>query len=210
MNAILKSPVGDYDLRGPDYATLLAGPLLSTHIDADRIVREGRGFRDCGWSNGFPNWELYRCAYAGDPMYTRQLRDWVCAFAIAHCLAGGIRQDAFSEELACFAGNDALFMLIHCEEMQPYTVSAIELGVHHKTYKRLRDQIAKRLHESLKEYMMRLEIGFRIAIIEERKCGLAISNDILKVRESHLSAEDIAGSSSGNFIVSKSADSDDL
>ena len=210
MNAVAISPIGDYDLRGPDHATILAMPITSTHIDADRIVREGRGFRDVGWNNGFPNWKLYRCAYAGDAMYTRFLRDWVCMFTIAYCLTGGIKESAFSEELACFAGNDALYILIHSQEMQPYTVSAAALHVDPKTYKRLRDRIAKRLKASLDEYMMRLEIGLRIALIEERKSRTAILGDTLKVRESHLSGGDIAASQSGNFIVSRAPDSDDL
>src|SRR5690606_15781387 len=75
--------VGDYDLRGRDVETALVGPVTATIIDADRRVREE-------WSNGFPNWAMYRAAYCGDSLYRPQVRAWCVAYAIAYCEAGGV------------------------------------------------------------------------------------------------------------------------
>ena len=50
---------GDYDVRGMDPETLLVGPVSEPIIDADRRVRRRL-------NNGFPNWAMYRTAYAGD------------------------------------------------------------------------------------------------------------------------------------------------
>src|SRR5690606_16750213 len=59
--------VGDYDLRGLDFETYLVGPVTDKIIDADRLVRQRV-------SNGFPNWALYRCVYAGDTHLLPMLR----------------------------------------------------------------------------------------------------------------------------------------
>jgi hypothetical protein len=158
---------GDYTLRGPDFETLLVGPVTATVIDADRFVR-------LDWRNGFPNWALYRAAIAGDDIHTPALRQWVVAFTVAYCADGGIKRHAYSDELACVAAWDALHMLIHNRQMQPYTATAETLGVSAKTYRRLRDMIYARLRASLDEYWVRLLVAVRQVWNYERK---SISRD---------------------------------
>lgn len=154
--------VGDYDLKGPDIETILIGPIHGTLIDAARLAR--REFR-----NGFPNWELYRSAYAGDTLHLRKLRQWCVAFAIAYAQEGGVKRSAYTDELACMAGWDAFCMLIHCRQMQPYTTTASELSVDPKTYKKLRDAVYLRLRASLEEYWVHLNIAYRQMMLYERK-----------------------------------------
>jgi hypothetical protein len=154
---------GDWDLKGPDFDTMLIGPVFGTIIDADRLVR-------AEWRNGFPNWALYRTCLAGDTLHTTALRQWVVAFTVAYCMAGGIKRQAYSDELAAVAGWDALHMLIHNRPMQPYSTTADALGVHHKTYRCLRDTIYARLRASLDEYWIQLTAAFRYVVFYERKC----------------------------------------
>lgn len=160
--ATTPSVIGDYTLRAPDYDTLLVGPITDSIIDADRVVR---GY----WSNGIPNFWLYRAVLAGDNIYTTRLRHWCVAFAVAHCQTGGIRRNAYSEELACVAAWDALYTLIHAQEFGAYSVMAVDLGVDPKTYKRLRDAIYIRLRASLLEYWARLGSAYRLVRIRERR-----------------------------------------
>jgi hypothetical protein len=155
---------GDYDLKVPDYDTMLIGPVTGSIIDADRLVR-------VDWRNGFPNWALYRTALAGDAVHMPALKRWVVAFSVAYCTTGGVKRSVYSDELAAVAAWDALHMLIHCRALQPYTVLADRLGVHHRTYKRLRDTLYLRLKASLDEYWDRLGIAFRQVRLWERRQG---------------------------------------
>lgn len=157
---------GDWDLRGPDLDTMLVGPVYASIIDADRLIRTE-------WRNGFPNWALYRTALAGDSLHLAGLRKWVVAFSVAYCKAGGVKRHAYSDELACVAGWDALHMLVHVREMAPYTTLAAALGVDPKTYKRLRNGLYARLRASLDEYWVRLTIAFRQVVFCERKSSSA-------------------------------------
>lgn len=151
-----------YDQRGPDFDTALIGPVTASIIDADRLVR-------AEWRNGFPNWCLYRSALAGDALYVARLRHWAVAFSVAYCVSGGVKRHAYTDELACVAGWDALHMLLWSRELQPYSVTADALGVHHKTYRRLRDALYRRLRASLDEYWIRLGAAYRHVILYERK-----------------------------------------
>lgn len=141
---------------------MLIGPVFDSIIDADRLVRTE--FR-----NGFPNWALYRTCLAGDTLYLPALRRWVVAFTVAYCQSGGIKRQAYSDELAAVAAWDALHMLIFCRQMQPYSETAAALGVHHKTYRCLRDTIYARLRASLDEYWIQLSAAFRHVVLYERK-----------------------------------------
>lgn len=162
MGAVERIEVGDYDLRGPDFDTILIGPVFASIIDADRLVR--MDFR-----NGFPNWDLYRAALAGDSVHLSRLRQWCVAFSIAYCQTGGVRRDAYSDELACVAAWDALNMLLRCRQIQPYTATADAIGVHHKTYRKLRDSLYRRLKASLDEYWIHLTCAFRQVVLYENK-----------------------------------------
>lgn len=154
--------LGDYTLKGPDYDTILIGPVFASIIDADRLIRTE-------WRNGFPNWALYRAALAGDNIHLPFLRRWAVAFSVAYCMSGGVKRHVYSDELACVAGWDALAMLVFCRELQPYTVTAAALGVDPKTYKRVRNGVYKRMRASLDEYWVRLTIAFRQVVFTERK-----------------------------------------
>lgn len=162
MGELREFQVGDYDLRGPDFETALIGPVTPMIIDAARLVR-------LEWRNGFPNWELYRTVQAGDTIHTTRLRDWVVAFTVAYATTGGVKRQAYSDELACAAGWDALHMLIHNRQMQPYTLTADRLGVHHKTYRCLRDTIYARLKASMDEYWIQLGCAIRQVALYDRK-----------------------------------------
>lgn len=161
LPAAAPSLIGDYTLRAPDFDTLLVGPITDSIIDADRLVRRE-------WSNGFPNFALYRAALAGDSVYVPRLRAWCVAFAIAYCESGGVRRDAYSDELACVAAWDALHLLLYSREIAPYSVLAADVGIKPKSYRRIRDAIYIRLRESVMEYWARLGSAYRITRLRER------------------------------------------
>jgi hypothetical protein len=161
MTAI-KSPVGDYDLRGRDIDTMMVGEIHDTLIDAARLAR-------VEFNNEMPNWELFRAVYGGDSMYLPVLKRWVHEFAIAYCLTGGIKRSVYTPELAGIAGLDALYLLTYMEPMLPHTVIAEDLGVTPKTYLRLRNAIRDRLSVSLNMYVMHLGAAYRYTLIYERK-----------------------------------------
>lgn len=155
--------VGDYDLRGPDFDTSLIGPITSSIIDADRLVR-------LEWQNGFPNWMMYRSALAGDTLYLTRLRYWAVAFAMAYCQTGGVRKAAYSDELATVAAWDALYMLLtNRKPEEPVYKTAEALGVDPKTYRRLRDHLFGSMRGSLDEYWIQLGAAYRHVFLYERK-----------------------------------------
>lgn len=157
-----ESAIHGHDQKGPDPETLLIGPITTAIIDADRLVR-------MDWSNGFPNWAMYRTALAGDSVQLPALRRWVVAFSVAYCTAGGVRRSVYSDELACVAAWDALHMLLVTRELQPYTTTAAKLKVHHKTYRRLRDALYLRMKSSLDAYWDRLCIAHRQVRLYDRE-----------------------------------------
>lgn len=152
---------GCYDLRGPDFDTALIGPVTASIIDADRLVR-------LEWKNGFPNWGLYRTVLAGDSLHIDRLREWCVAFSVAHCTEA-VQARAYSDDLACVAGWDALHMLVATRPLEPYSVLAKSLEVNAATYKRARDGVFLRLRASLDEYWIRLGSAYRQIILAERK-----------------------------------------
>ena len=157
----VKVEQGCYDLRGPDFDTALIGGVTASIIDAGRLVR-------LEWRNGFPNWGLYRTALAGDELLASRTREWVVAFA--HRVAQTVvRADAYSDELACVAGWDALAMLRANREVVPYTVTAKALDVDPKTYKRLRDLLHRFLRASTDEYWIRLGAAYRHVFLASGK-----------------------------------------
>ena len=170
MNATVQANKSDlsetaaFGLRIPDLQDALSGPITASIVDADRIVRQS-------FCNGMPNWQMYRAAICGDEIYTRQFIDWCVAFSVAYCESGGVKKSVYSDELAVIAGWDAAHILIHCRPIMPYTEAALALGIHHKTYKRLRDTIHKRLKYSLEDYIMELCSAYFFVLRENRKCG---------------------------------------
>lgn len=158
----IKSPVGDYDLRGRDIDTCMVGEIHDTLIDAARLAK-------VEFDNGIPNWELFRTVYGGDSLYLPMLKRWVHEFAIAYCLSGGIKRSAYTPTLAGIAGLDALYLLTYMVPMLPHTVIAEDLGVDPKTYRRLRDAIRDRLSVSLNLYVLHLGSAYRQTLIYERK-----------------------------------------
>lgn len=146
----------------PDYDTALIGQITGSIIDADRLVR-------MEWRNGFPNWDLYRVALAGDAAQLPRLRRWAVAFSVAYCVTGGVKRSVYSDELAAVAAWDALSMLVFCRPLQPYTQTAQDLGVSHRTYRRLRDTLYLRMRASLYEYWARLGMAFRAVCVLEKK-----------------------------------------
>ena len=151
----------DYAVKGRDYDTEMIGPITGTLIDAARLAR-------AEYANGFPNWELYRAACCGDVVYTPFLKTWAQAFAIAYGMTGGVRKDAYSDELCAIAGLDALSIVLYRRELQPYTVTATDLGVHESTYRRLRDSVARRMERSLQDYWGVLGACYRFTCHYER------------------------------------------
>ena len=160
---LIRSPIGDYDLRGRDIDTCMIGEIHGTLIDAARLA-------DIEFRNGFPNWELFRTVYCAETLHVPMLKRWVHEFAIAHCLDGGVRREIFSPTLAGIAGLDALYLLIYLQPMLPHTVLAEGIGVSAKAYLRLRNAIRDRLSESLNVYFMHLGAAYRQTLIYERRC----------------------------------------
>jgi hypothetical protein len=154
-----------FGLRIPDLQDALVGPVTGSIGDAARIVAKT-------FDNGFPNWEMYRTAIAGDTLYTRKLIDWCVAFSVAYCSTGGVKNSVYSDELAVIAGWDAAHIMINCRPIMPYTEAAQILGVHHKTYKRARDQVFSRMKKSLEDYIMEMCSAYFFVLRENRKCGL--------------------------------------
>jgi hypothetical protein len=152
--------VGCYDLRGPDFDTAMIGGITASLIDADRLVR-------LDWRNGFPNWDMYRTVLAGDTLRIDRLRQWCVAFSVAYC-SEAVQKRAYSDDLACIAGWDALHMLMASRPLEPYTVIAERLGVDPKTYKRARDGVFARLRVTLDEYWIRLGAAYRHVILAEK------------------------------------------
>lgn len=163
MNAPVKElQIGCYTIRGPDTETALIGPITAQIIDADRLVR-------FEWKNGFPNWMLYRTALAGDSMYLGKLKHWVTAFTLVSLTGGTTTKRKITDELVGILALDALGMLIFNREVFPPNTASQAAGVHHKTYRRLRDGIYLRLKASLDEYWLRLICAYSQVKIYERK-----------------------------------------
>jgi len=155
-----KQEVGCYDLRGPDFETLLVGPITAAIIDADRLVRKE-------WANGFPNWAMYRCAYAGDSHLLGELRDWCIALAIAYGESGAIRKP--SDDVAVAVGRDAWHALVWGRWGAPGDEIADALGIAPKTYRKFRVGLLRRLQASLSEYWVRMQIAMRQGALTHRK-----------------------------------------
>lgn len=161
--------VGDYDLRGVDFETVLVGPVNEAIIDADRRVR-------LRWDNGFPNWAMYRCAYAGDAHLRRVVRDWCVAYAIAHCEAGGVRAGLPADEIGCLAGWDAFYALLNHRWVVAGQDIADVAGVDPKTYRKVRNRVYAVMAASLREYWMLLQIEIREVARLNRWVRLEASN----------------------------------
>jgi hypothetical protein len=153
----------DYGLRGPDFETMLVGPVTATIIDADRLVRQE-------WRNGFPNWAMYRCVLAGDQFHTRSVRQWIVAFSAAYLTERVEKKELreFSDELACLAAWDAFYRLRHLKWLASGADVAEVAGVDPKTYRKVRAAVYRRLRASLDEYWIRMQIAFRQAVLLER------------------------------------------
>ena len=154
-------PAGDWDLRGLDFETYLVGPVTDKIIDADRLVRQRV-------SNGFPNWALYRCVYAGDTHLLPMLRDWCVAYAIAAAESGLIRKGMPAEEMGCLAGWDAYYRLLHHKWVVAGQDIADVAGVDPKTYRKLRNHVYAANLLSLQDYFVEMQIAVRQVWKEDR------------------------------------------
>ena len=152
---------GDWDLRGPDFETYLVGPVTDKIIDADRLVRQRV-------SNGFPNWALYRCVYAGDTHLLPMMRDWCVAYAIAAAESGLIRKGLPVEEMGCLAGWDAYYRLLHHKWVIAGQDIADVAGVDPKTYRKLRNYVYAANLLSLQDYFVEMQIAVRQVWKEDR------------------------------------------
>lgn len=157
----MTDPVGDYDLRGQDYETLLIGPVTELVADADRYVRRQVEDGGLGFDNGFPNWAMYRTAYCGDSHLRQPLRDWIVAYAVAYCEAGGVRAGLPAEEIGCLAGWDAFYRLLNHRWVIAGMDVADVAGVDPKTYRRVRNAVYSALAWSLREYWDLMGVAIR-------------------------------------------------
>lgn len=166
------------NMKGLDLDSSLLCEVTESIIDADRIVRQT--FR-----NGFPNWAMYRAAKAGDDLYVPMLRQWAAVWAISACETGAvkIRKDAYSEELAVWAGWDAMHCLIYDQRLVPVTFIAPDLGVRPETYNRLRNALYARLHNSLQLYWLHLCSAIRQVVILNRDISEVPIPRVTVVRE---------------------------
>ena len=155
------NPSGDWDLRGLDFETYLVGPVTEKIIDADRLVRQE-------WSNGFPNWALYRAALAGDTHVSGLLRDWCVAYAVAAAEAGLVRKGLPVEEMGALAGWDCYYALRHHRWVIAGQDVADVAGVDPKTYRKLRNYVYAANRASLAEYFVRLQVAVRQVWMQDR------------------------------------------
>lgn len=155
MNAVadrIPTSSGDWGLKNPDsIERALCGALTESIIDAVRLVR-------LEFSNGVPNFELYRAVDAGDNLYDRALLDWTIAFAWV--LADDTMRRKDRHEIATVAAHDVLSILRTGYAVLPHTTIAARLGCHRETYLRLRNRLYVRLDQSLREYRMRLSLHY--------------------------------------------------
>lgn len=145
---------GDWDVRGMDPETILVGPVNEAIIDADRRVRRRL-------NNGFPNWAMYRTAYAGDAHLRQRLRDFCVAFAVAYCEAGGVRKGLPADEIGALAGWDAFYALLNHKWVIAGMDIADVAGVDPKTYRKVRNAVYSAMRASLKAYWELMQIEFR-------------------------------------------------
>lgn len=186
MGAAEKIEVGDYDLRGPDFETILVGPVSELTIDADRRVR--RRFR-----NGFPNWAMYRTVYAGDSHLRGALRSWCVAYAVAYCEAGGVRKGQPADEIGCLAGWDAFYALLNHRWVVAGMDIADVAGVDPKTYRRARNHVYSVHLASLKEYWDLLNIEAREVARDYRRGGAPTPSSRISAGRGFGDTEDLAG-----------------
>jgi hypothetical protein len=154
--------IGDYDLRTRDIDTEMVREVTSTLIDAARLAR-------IEFDNGFPNWELFRSAYAGDNVHLPKLKRWAHEFGIAAAVSNAKRPDKVSMTAAGAAGLDALHMLLYLQPLLPHTFMADGLGIKSGKYKRLRDGLRDRLSASLGVYVLHLGAAYRRVLMLERE-----------------------------------------
>jgi len=135
---------GDWDLRGVSLDSIFAANELSdTAIDA--VIRTSARF-----DSSFPGWLLYRRVASGSNLFDRQLEAWAigCARALSRAeqvngrsyVSGATRR---KPGWVAQAGRDALDYAIFGKF--PATVDEREarFGVSHKTYRKLRDPVAR-------------------------------------------------------------------
>lgn len=145
---------GDWDVRGPDFETFLIGPQTALHYDADRRVRKE-------WSNGFPNWVMFRAVDCGEALYRPALREWCVAYSIAYCESGGIRTGLPADEMGCLAGWDAYYALLNHKWLIAGMDVADVAGVDPKTYRKVRNHVYGAMRASLAAYWHELSIAIR-------------------------------------------------
>lgn len=168
MTAENKAAQGDYDKRDTDWETVLVGPVTPLIGDADRYVRRPIDKGGLGFDNGFPNWTMYRTAYAGDANLRQPLRDWCVAYAVAYCHSGGLRKGKPADEIGCLAGWDTFYALLNHKWVIAGMDIADVAGVDPKTYRNVRNYVYRHMRASLWEYWMLMQIAIRQVARENR------------------------------------------
>lgn len=171
MNTTTDRPVesvGDWDLRGPNFETLLVSQLTGTIGDAARLVMRGSK-RDAPWSNGFPNFAMYRAFFAGDTHGLLALHDWLASWG-ATFARDKLRSLVNRTVAGSYAGQDVFFYLLEQEWAHSPEAVAQEAGVAISTYRRFRDQALERAQASLREYWIRLQMAMlQVRIMENQE-----------------------------------------
>lgn len=160
--------VGDWDLRAPDFETVLVSQLTGSIGDAARLVARGSQ-RDRPWANGFPNFAMYRTFYAGDTHLRMALHDWLAEWGVAFAKDTGLRSG--NKAIAgSYAGQDVYFYMATQDWAYSPSAVAKESGIAVSTYSRFRDRALDRVQTSLKEYWMRLQMAmFQVRIMENQE-----------------------------------------
>jgi len=161
------APVGDWDIKGPDFETQLVGQLTGTIGDAARLVARGSK-RDYPWANGFPNFAMYRTFYAGDTYLRMQVHDWMASWGVA--FARERMRSGNTAIAGSYAGQDAFYAMLTDDWAHSPENCAKEAGVAVSTYARQRDRTLRRAQESLREYWIRLQMAmFQVRILENQE-----------------------------------------
>lgn len=144
MSAVaIPQAVGDWSLRGVDADQVFASQQLSDTAMTAAVRVTAR------FDPSFPGWLLYRRVVAGVGLFDRQLEAW--AVSTARMLSRMTKENGrqyISEATRCKpswvaqAGRDALDFAIYGRYAESLESRADWFGVHHGTYKKIRDPVS--------------------------------------------------------------------
>jgi hypothetical protein len=173
MNAVaIPQAVGDWSLRGVDADQVFASQQLSDTAMTAAVRVTAR------FDPSFPGWFLYRRVVAGVGLFDRQLEAW--AVSAARMLSRMEKHNGREYISAATrgkpgwvaqAGRDGLDFAIYGRYAESLESRADWFGVHHKTYKQIRDPVSACMWVGLDTFRSEIHAEyFRVRRQEKRGC----------------------------------------